>query len=115
MCQKDETKKQLIFFFTAEQSTKSALLVSDKKVNSYVFKAFLTISAPTFCPYNYPYILNGGKSCCRHFNRKIDASAHPLCDGQTLGYDDPAECCDFDEIVDCRTNYCQTHPLAESM
>ena len=70
----------------------------------------LLFQVPTYCPMDSPFVLDGGKSCCRFPDKKLNTSLNPLCDGQPLTIDDPAECCGYDMITSCPHQYCQSHP-----
>jgi len=53
------------------------------------------------CPADYPFPIDNGLQCCKHFLRKNDTGVDALCDGQHVQETDPVACCARDEIVPC--------------
>ena len=48
---------------------------------------------PVFCPDDHPFAMNKGQTCCRHYKKKNDVGADPVCDGGRHEFSDPAVCC----------------------
>lgn len=71
-----------------------------------------SFSGPKYCPYEYPYAVNDGLSCCKNY-RKNQTACPNL--GEFTEITDPIECCKFQEVIDCPNQFggCIQHALAD--
>ena len=73
--------------------------------------SFHMLSAIQYCPLDYPYAINNGASCCRHYKKNQTACSDL---GLEISLSDPPECCKFGEVQDCSsTEGCNDNPYAQ--
>ena len=66
-------------------------------------------TVPSECPEDFPFATNNGGACCKFYKRAVNTS-NPICNGASLEFEDPLECCSDhqpcnDSDLGCKDHY----------